>query len=111
MHPIFSETGDYPPVMKERIAAKSAEQGYPRSRLIEFTPEEIEFVKGTSDVLGLNHYTTRLAYRNESVDTMFDSPSFFDDAGVDQYALPEWQIGESQKVHVSFHIFIKFRFY
>ncbi|CAK1545959.1 unnamed protein product [Leptosia nina] len=99
VHPIFSETGDYPPAMKERIAAKSAEQGYSRSRLIEFTSEEIEFVRGTSDAFGLNHYTTRMAYRNESVYTMFDSPSIHDDVGVAQYTLPEWQIGESQKVH------------
>ncbi|CAF4813780.1 unnamed protein product [Pieris macdunnoughi] len=98
VHPIFSETGGYPQAMKERIAAKSAQQGYPRSRLIDFSPEEIEFVKGSADAFGLNHYMTLMVYRNESVDTMFDSPSFSDDTGTAVYTLPEVQIGESQKV-------------
>lgn len=37
--PIFSKTGDYPPIVKERIAAKSAAQGFPRTRLQEFSQE------------------------------------------------------------------------
>ncbi|CAH4035648.1 unnamed protein product [Pieris brassicae] len=96
VHPIFSETGGYPQAMKERIASKSAQQGYPRSRLIDFTPDEMEFVKGSADAFGLNHYLTLMVYRNESIDTMYDSPSFHDDAGVALYTLPELQIGESQ---------------
>ncbi|GBP05948.1 Myrosinase 1 [Eumeta japonica] len=32
VHPIYSETGDFPPIMKEKIAAKSVQQGFPRSR-------------------------------------------------------------------------------
>jgi hypothetical protein len=56
LHPIYSATGDYPPVMKEWLAKKSKEEGYSRSRLPSFTKEEIEMVKGefpltaTSDV-------------------------------------------------------------
>jgi hypothetical protein len=46
LHPIYSTTGDYPPVMKEWIAKKSKEEGYSRSRLPSFTKEEIEMVKG-----------------------------------------------------------------
>ena len=46
LHPIYSETGDYPPVMKEWMAKKSKEEGYSRSRLPSFTKEEIEMVKG-----------------------------------------------------------------
>ncbi|XP_018320216.1 myrosinase 1 [Agrilus planipennis] len=60
-HPIFSSQGDYPPVMKTFVARKSAAQGYRRSRLPEFTPEEIEYIKGTADFMGLNFYTARKA--------------------------------------------------
>jgi lactase-phlorizin hydrolase len=45
-HPIYSATGDYPPVMKEWMAKKSKEEGYSRSRLPSFTKEEIAMVKG-----------------------------------------------------------------
>lgn len=39
VHPIFSVDGDYHPVVKERVAAKSAAQGFPRTRLQEFSQE------------------------------------------------------------------------
>ncbi|XP_049866270.1 lactase/phlorizin hydrolase-like [Pectinophora gossypiella] len=78
-NPIYSEKGDFPVVMKEKIAAKSAEQGYPRSRLPEFTPEEVEYIRGTADFFGLNHYTTELVFRNASVYGFHKSPSANDD--------------------------------
>ncbi|XP_045494367.1 myrosinase 1-like [Colias croceus] len=93
LHPIFSHTGDYPRIMKEKIAAKSKEQGFFRSRLIEFTPEEIKFVKGSSDALGLNHYSTTLVYKNESVKHMYESPSFMDDLGVGMASVNDRQGG------------------
>ncbi|XP_049798223.1 myrosinase 1-like [Schistocerca nitens] len=57
-HPIFTSEGDYPAVVKQRVAENSQAGGYPRSRLIEFTPEEVEYIKGTADFFGLNHYTS-----------------------------------------------------
>ncbi|XP_059474929.1 lactase/phlorizin hydrolase-like [Neocloeon triangulifer] len=60
-HPIFSVDGDYPPVMKEFVARHSAEEGYPVSRLPEFGQTWVDYIKGTSDFFGLNHYTTSLA--------------------------------------------------
>ncbi|XP_049939127.1 myrosinase 1-like [Schistocerca serialis cubense] len=57
-HPIFTSEGDYPAVVKQRVAENSQAEGYPRSRLIEFTPEEVEYIKGTADFFGLNHYTS-----------------------------------------------------
>ncbi|XP_047515316.1 myrosinase 1-like [Pieris napi] len=90
-HPIFSESGDFPAVMKERVAANSAEQGFFRSRLPEFTAEEIDMIKGSSDFFGLNHYTSSLIVRNESVNGYHVSPSYYDDMGVITYKSNEWE--------------------
>ncbi|CAB3365157.1 Hypothetical predicted protein [Cloeon dipterum] len=60
-HPIFSVDGDYPPVMKEYVARHSAEEGFPVSRLPEFGQTWVDYIKGTSDFFGLNHYTSALA--------------------------------------------------
>lgn len=57
-HPIFSTTGDYPPDLKERIADNSRAEGFHRSRLPNFTQQEISYIRGTWDFFGLNHYTT-----------------------------------------------------
>ncbi|XP_056896347.1 lactase/phlorizin hydrolase-like [Takifugu flavidus] len=59
-HPIFN--GDYPELMKTIIRERSLAAGLPGSRLPEFTPEEIESIKGTHDYFGLNHYTTVLSF-------------------------------------------------
>ena len=40
-HPIFSDIGDYPSFVRERINDMSRMQGYSRSRLPYFTPEEV----------------------------------------------------------------------
>ncbi|KAL4712799.1 hypothetical protein ACJJTC_011869 [Scirpophaga incertulas] len=94
-HPIFSETGDFPPIMKERIAAKSAEQGFYRSRLPEFTSDEIEMIRGSSDFFGLNHYSSSILYKNESTAGIFEQPSFYDDIGAASYQLDEWPVAAS----------------
>lgn len=48
-NPIFSKTGDWPPVMKKFIGDKSAAAGFAESRLPPFTSEEIHYVKGLSN--------------------------------------------------------------
>ncbi|KAJ2953849.1 hypothetical protein O0L34_g1480 [Tuta absoluta] len=96
-HSIFSENGDYPEVMKVKIAAKSAEQGYPRTRLPEMTPEEVDFVRGSADFLGINHYTTNLAYRNESVFGANVVPSMEDDMDILTYQPSDWESGATAR--------------
>nr|AEW46881.1 seminal fluid protein CSSFP031 [Chilo suppressalis] len=93
-HPIFSEAGDFPPIMKEKVAKKSATQGFYRSRLPEFTKEEIEMIRGSSDFFGLNHYSSNVAYKNESIN-FFDEPSSNDDLGVASYKSPDWSSSAS----------------
>lgn len=95
--------------MKEKIAAKSAAQGFPRSRLIEFTPEEVDYIKGTSDMFGLNHYVTHLVYRNQST-YGYEAPSLYDDLDVGLYQKNEWVIGESNFTKVNIY-HLKYTFY
>ncbi|XP_049836770.1 myrosinase 1-like [Schistocerca gregaria] len=57
-HPIYSQDGDYPAVVRQRVDANSKAEGRPRSRLPTFTQEEIEYIRGTADFFGMNHYNT-----------------------------------------------------
>uniref|UniRef100_A0A8C3G6H1 Lactase n=1 Tax=Cyclopterus lumpus TaxID=8103 RepID=A0A8C3G6H1_CYCLU len=59
-HPVFN--GDYSNMMKTIIQERSLAAGLLKSRLPEFTPEEIKRVQGTYDYFGFNHYTTVLAF-------------------------------------------------
>lgn len=89
-YPIFSVKGNFPPIMIENIAQKSAAQGFPRSRLPEFTEEEVEYVRGTSDFFGLNHYSSSMVYRNASVYNKHPVPSYYDDIDIGEYMDPDW---------------------
>lgn len=44
-HPIFSKTGDYPEIMKLRVAHNSETEGYPRSRLPQFSENWIRYIR------------------------------------------------------------------
>ncbi|CAG5121822.1 unnamed protein product, partial [Candidula unifasciata] len=76
--------GDYPEVMKEFVANASASEGLATSRLPGFTPQEKQRINGTADFLGLNHYTSNVAY---------DGPSgegYYGDQRVVTYKNPDW---------------------
>uniref|UniRef100_H2YY85 beta-glucosidase n=1 Tax=Ciona savignyi TaxID=51511 RepID=H2YY85_CIOSA len=77
MHPIWVN-GDYPDVMKEYVAKRSAAQGEATSRLPELTTQEKSLIFGTSDFFGLNHYTTNLAYETFSPDRI-NEVSYYED--------------------------------
>ncbi|KAH9629886.1 hypothetical protein HF086_008177, partial [Spodoptera exigua] len=94
-HPIFSKAGDYPKEVKKNIAYKSAEQSFPRSRLPELTPAEVALVRGSADFLGVNAFTTKLAYRDASLEGMYPVPSFLDDMGAVLVKDPSWTQSES----------------
>ncbi|XP_045761884.1 myrosinase 1-like isoform X1 [Maniola jurtina] len=59
-HPIFSKEGGWPPAIEKVMLEASLAEGYKESRLPAFTEDEIEFMKGTADFYGMNHYTTYL---------------------------------------------------
>ena len=44
-------SGDYPVIMKEQVLNKSLAQGYNKSRLPEFTQQEIDYIKGRSLII------------------------------------------------------------
>ncbi|CAG0924706.1 unnamed protein product [Notodromas monacha] len=58
-HPIFKD-GNYPQIMIDQIGEKSKLQGFPQSRLPIFTREERKQLLGSSDFIGLNHYTSKV---------------------------------------------------
>lgn len=79
-NPIFSEGGDYPQVMKDRIKERSTLEGYNKSRLPEFSEEEVQYIKGTADFFALSHFTSYLAFNNEEAD--YNETSFANDVRV-----------------------------
>uniref|UniRef100_A0A3B3BVB3 Lactase n=1 Tax=Oryzias melastigma TaxID=30732 RepID=A0A3B3BVB3_ORYME len=72
-NPIF--VGDYNEPMKRIIRERSLANGLDKSRLPEFTPAEIERIRGTHDFFGLNHYTSVLAFMVISDRTWLESGS------------------------------------
>ncbi|XP_015181997.1 PREDICTED: myrosinase 1-like isoform X2 [Polistes dominula] len=85
-HPIYSKTGDYPEVMKIRIGENSRIQGYLKSRLPVFTQEWINYIRGTSDLFALNHYSS---YFIESVPKGPDD-LWYEDSGIKLSFDPKW---------------------
>ncbi|KAJ8958261.1 hypothetical protein NQ318_017405 [Aromia moschata] len=88
-NPIFTQDGDYPSVMKERIATNSRMENFTSSRLPPFTKDQIEFIKGTSDFFGLNHYHTWLISDYQYPEN--EPPSYEKDKGTKGYQDPNWK--------------------
>lgn len=84
--PIFID-GDYPEVVKSQIALMSKKQGYPSSRLPEFTEEEKRMIKGTADFFAVQYYTTRLVKYQENEKGEL---GFLQDAEVEVFPDPSW---------------------
>lgn len=84
-NPIFSNEGDYPQVVKNRLQTLSLAQGYPRSRLRNFTEDEVNMIKGSFDFLGIDYYTSTLVRPGNWTDDN-NSP----DNNVSLSADPKW---------------------
>ncbi|XP_035114842.3 lactase-like protein isoform X1 [Callithrix jacchus] len=94
-NPIYA--GDYPQVMKDYIGRKSAEQGLEMSRLPVFSPPEKSYIKGTSDFLGLGHFTTR--YITERNYPSRQGPSYQNDRDLIELVDPNWPDLGSKWLH------------
>ena len=88
-HPIFVN-GKYPEVMRQKIDAKSAAQGFAESRLPQFTEEESLEIMNSSDFFGLNHYTSSLVYPTPKSDISPATISWFTDDDVNEYQDAKW---------------------
>ncbi|XP_075241596.1 myrosinase 1-like [Convolutriloba macropyga] len=80
--------GDYPDVMKDTIAELSEYQGFPQSRLPEFTDEQKENLLGSLDFLGLNYYGGDIV--NYIYQIYTPDPSMENDQSVEQNFPEDW---------------------
>ncbi|XP_046967937.1 myrosinase 1-like [Vanessa cardui] len=87
-HPVYSAEGNYPPELIKLVDEKSRQQNYSRSRLPKFTPEEVEYIRGTADFFGLNHYTTYLLSMADG--EVGAVPSHENDIGIVRVQDPKW---------------------
>ncbi|XP_033747862.1 lactase-phlorizin hydrolase-like [Pecten maximus] len=96
-NPIFGN-GDYPSVMKRVVKSKSLAQGLSKSRLPEFTPEEIAQNKKSADFFGLNHYTSNLV---SQLDRPIKDQSYENDQDLDITYDNCWNRSESSWLRVN----------
>lgn len=101
--PIFSAEGGFPKELSQRIAQKSEQQGFSKSRLPEFTDEEKVWVRGTSDFFGVNHYTSNLI-SSKDYKTYPAIPSIKDDMDVGSYIPSEWLSSASDWLKVCIEV-------
>nr|CAD7392546.1 unnamed protein product [Timema cristinae] len=87
-HPIY--IGDYPEIMKERIANNSRAEGRNSSRLPVFSDYWINYIKGTYDFYGMNHYSTNLVSLDPSASNVANPPSLWHDQGVNKEFDSSW---------------------
>ncbi|KAG5894845.1 hypothetical protein JTB14_033687 [Gonioctena quinquepunctata] len=84
--------GDYPEVMKARIANRSRLEGLEKSRLPEFTEEEKILSKNTLDFFAINAYSTCKVYPSPEP-PLNSTPSILQDSGVEIYWEGDGSIG------------------
>lgn len=107
LHPIYSKEGDYPELMKIMVGNKSLEQGFMKSRLPTFDSDWIEYIRGSSDFLAVNHYTSRLV----TFGSMGELPSQRNDQGVKMFTDSFWKSSASNWLKVvpeGFRISLKY---
>jgi beta-glucosidase/6-phospho-beta-glucosidase/beta-galactosidase len=93
-HPIFTKTGNYPQVIRDRVDQNSADQGFAWSRLPKFSDEEVEYIRGTSDFLGLNYYTSSIVIPAND-DNDWPKPSKWHDTYIYSWQDPSWPRAKS----------------
>ncbi|KAL1497175.1 hypothetical protein ABEB36_008175 [Hypothenemus hampei] len=88
-HPIVY--GDYPEIMKVRIANRSKLEGFNSSRLPSFTDEEKQIINGTADFMTVNIYTSSVAQAIPEPDITPLDPKRDLDIGAHIYQPDDWE--------------------
>lgn len=88
-------------MVKDFVAERSKVEGFPRTRLVLFTQEEIEHIRGTSDFIALNHYTTYYAANDITVSPPTEQPSSVKDSRVSLWQDEEWPSGAFSEFRVT----------
>lgn len=101
--PIFGK-GDYPEVMKQNVAERSFKEGFTESRLPEFTQSEIQYIKGTYDFFGLNHYSTEYVSA-EDYEIKSEEPHLIYDTNARTWQDDSWVYTGSSWCRVKIYIF------
>ena len=83
LHPLFK--GNYPPLMREIIASRSAMEGRSTSRLPLLNREWIQKIRGSIDFLGINYFTTNMVQLTPNPTT------WGSDMQVQRYQDPNWR--------------------
>lgn len=92
-YPIYSKEGGWPPSLKNILDENSYNKGFNNTRVLQFTPEEIEFVKGTYDFYALNHYTSFVVKAIEPNEAAGEWPfSGSSELGVNFGPHPTWEV-------------------
>lgn len=81
--------------MVDTINANSQNENRKKSRLPVFTEEDIRFVRGTADFLGVNYFTSNYAETISDLDLNRD-PSFYRDRNVKTSLDDSWPVAESK---------------
>lgn len=92
-NPIFGSTGGYPQVVVEEIGNRSFNEGRTFSRLPTIDQHLRDFIKGTSDFMGLNYLTSSIIddkHKNFS-DSKESTPSWHTDSGIEKLRFPLWK--------------------
>lgn len=87
-NPIFNR--NWPKVIIDRVKERSEAENYQKSRLPEFTEEELDYISGTYDYMGFNTYWTHLVAETEEYD--FDGkPGYNKDIRAKVTDDPKWK--------------------
>lgn len=85
-NPIYSSTGNFPQIMIDEIRANSLAENRTESRLPKI--ENIEFIRGTADFLGLNYYSSRYVEMDNLLPAK--KPSWASDTRLKFAVDPKW---------------------
>lgn len=99
-NPIYSKNGDYPSIIKNKLAIYSISIGAEWSVLPVFTKKQVRYIKGSADFFGLNHYSTLMA-KSLDMSNFFQASPLEQIIGGEVYPDPKWPSSASSWLKVS----------